>query len=132
LFPTGKFSLVETALPEWKLMDLSPDESWVCMRVSQLSYSGQTRTRVAWELTEYYRARSENPDQVSAKFEPAQSQWELMRVDESHQLSFDQAFTARNGCKRNLEVVKSPFLTKKHFFDREDVRILHLYYFCFG
>jgi hypothetical protein len=27
LFPTGKFSLVETALPEWKLMDLSPDES---------------------------------------------------------------------------------------------------------
>jgi hypothetical protein len=51
---------------------------------SQLSCLGQTRTRVAWELTAwYYRARSKNSHKLTSKFDPAQSWWELMRMHES-------------------------------------------------
>ena len=41
------------------------------------------RIRVEKREFEYYRARSENSHQISLQFEPVQSQWEFMRVDES-------------------------------------------------
>jgi hypothetical protein len=69
---------------------------------SQLSCSGQTRTRVSWELTGYYRARIENSN--SSK---------LVRVDESQRSNtsescnsrlfspFDRSFRASLVCSEN-------------------------------
>jgi hypothetical protein len=53
-------------------------ESGVCMRVFSTLMPSQTRTRVAWELTGYYR-RYYRLD-ITDWIEPVQSWWELMRV----------------------------------------------------